>query len=35
MKVGVESLMKLPAAGPPVMLATGFVVSAVKPLKAL
>ena len=34
-KVGVESLMELPRLGPPVMLATGGVVSAVKPLKAL
>ena len=33
-KVGVESFVKLPAGGPPVMLATGGVVSAVKLLKA-
>ena len=33
-KVGVGSLMKLPWPGPEVMLATGRVVSAVKPLKA-
>jgi hypothetical protein len=34
-KVGVESFVKLPALGPPLMLATGRVVSAVKPVKAL
>ena len=34
-KVGVGSLMKPPGPGPPVMLAAGGVVSAVKPVKAL
>ena len=33
-KVGVGSLVKLPWPGPPVMLAAGGVVSAVKPVKA-